>query len=220
MNIVFDLDGTLVDSAPDLMGAANKMLQGEGLEPLDLATITSFIGNGLPKLVERVMRARGIATSQYPRLYDEVRDFYKAAPADESRPFAGVPELLARLKAQGHKLGVCTNKPEEPARLILNLLHLEDYFDVVIGGDAMKEKKPDPAPLFAAFEALGEGARLYVGDSEIDAEVALAAKVPFAIHTRGYRKQAVEGLPHEYRFDRFEELGPIIDAIPSAQSAA
>lgn len=212
MNIVFDLDGTLVDSAPDLMVAANKMLKGEGLEPLDLPTITSYIGNGLPKLVERVMRARGIGSHHFERLYDEVKDFYNAAPADESRPMPGVPELLAKLKAEGHRLGVCTNKPEEPARLMLKLLGLETYFDTVVGGDALPEKKPHPAPLNLAFERLGEGARVYVGDSEVDAEVALAAEVPFAIYTQGYRKQAVEGLPHEYRFDHFSELGSILEA--------
>jgi phosphoglycolate phosphatase len=219
MNIVFDLDGTLVDSAPDLMIASNKMLADEGLAPLDLATITSFIGNGLPKLVERVMRARGIGSHQFERLYDEVRDFYNAAPADESRPMPGVVSLLEKLKADGHKLGVCTNKPEEPARLMLNLLGLEKYFDVVVGGDALPEKKPHPAPLNLAFERLGEGPRLYVGDSEVDAEVALAAEVRFAIYSQGYRKQAIEGLPHDHRFDHFDALGPIIDALPRAETA-
>jgi phosphoglycolate phosphatase len=145
MNIVFDLDGTLVDSAPDLMIASNKMLADEGLAPLDLATITSFIGNGLPKLVERVMRARGIGSHQFERLYDEVRDFYNAAPADESRPMPGVVSLLEKLKADGHKLGVCTNKPEEPARLMLNLLGLEKYFDVVVGGAAREKAAPGAA---------------------------------------------------------------------------
>jgi len=220
MNIVFDLDGTLVDSAPDIMVAANKMLQGEGLEPLDLATITSFIGNGLPKLVERVLNTRGIGQSQFPRLYDEVRDFYNAAPADESRPFPGVPALLDHLKAKGHKLGVCTNKPEEPARLMLNFLGLEDYFDSVVGGDALPEKKPHPAPLNLAFERLGDGDRLYVGDSEIDAEVALAAGVRFALFTEGYRKKAVDGLPHDHRFDHFDKLGPIIDGLAGETAAA
>lgn len=220
MRIVFDLDGTLVDSAPDLMIAANKMLAGEGLEPLDLATITSFIGNGLPKLVERVMRARGIATHHFERLYDAVKDFYNAAPADESKPMPGVVALLEKLKADGHKLGVCTNKPEEPARLMLNLLGLEPYFDTVVGGDALPEKKPHPAPLNLAFERLGEGERLYVGDSEVDAEVALAAEVTFAIFAHGYRKQAIGGLPHDYRFDNFEEVGPIVDALVAAESAA
>lgn len=211
MNIVFDLDGTLVDSAPDLMAAANKMLEGEGKPALDLATVTSFVGNGLPKLVERVLDAAGIPQSQFPRLYDEVRDFYNAAPADDSRPFPGVVELLAKLKADGHRLGVCTNKPEEPARLILNLLHLEQYLDVVVGGDALPEKKPHPAPLLHAFEALGDGARLYVGDSEVDAAVAKAAGVTFAIYSKGYRKTPLEDLPHDFRFDHFDALGPEVD---------
>lgn len=220
MNIVFDLDGTLVDSAPDLMIAANKMLAGEGLEPLDLATITLFVGNGLPKLVERVLRARGIGAHQFPRLYDEVRDFYNAAPADESKPMPGVVPLLEKLKADGHRLGICTNKPEEPARLMLNLLGLEWFFDAVVGGDALPEKKPHPAPLNLAFARLGDGPRLYVGDSEVDAEVALATEVRFAIYSQGYRKQAIEGLPHDYRFDHFDELASIIDALSRAETAA
>lgn len=211
MNIVFDLDGTLVDSAPDLMAASNRMLEGAGKPALDLATITSFVGNGLPKLVERVLDAAGISQSQFPRLYDEVSAFYNAAPADDSRPFPGVVTLLEKLKADGHRLGVCTNKPEEPARLILNLLHLEDFFDVVVGGDALPEKKPHPAPLLHAFEKLGNGVRLYVGDSEVDAAVAKAASVPFAIYTKGYRKTPVEELPHDFRFDHFDALLPEIE---------
>lgn len=220
MDIVFDLDGTLVDSAPDIGVAANKMLAGEGLEPIDLPTITSFIGNGLPKLVERVMRARGIGTHHFERLYDEMKDFYNAAPADESKPMPGVPALLEKLKADGHKLGVCTNKPEEPARLLLNLLGLERYFDTVVGGDSLAEKKPHPAPLILAFDKLGPGARLYVGDSEIDAEVALAAGVQFAIYSQGYRKKAIEGLPHDFRFDHFNALGPIVDRLAQAAPTA
>ena len=220
MNIVFDLDGTLVDSAPDLMAAANRMLADEGHAPLDLATITSFIGNGLPKLVERVMRARSIPAHHFERLYDEVKDFYNAAPADESRPMPGVPELLAALKAEGHKLGVCTNKPEEPARLILNLLGLEGYIDTVVGGDSLPEKKPHPAPLILAFERLGIGPRLYVGDSEVDAEVALAAAVRFAIYAHGYRKAAIEGLPHDFRFEHFSEVGPIVAGLREGASTA
>jgi len=220
MNIVFDLDGTLVDSAPDIMVAANRMLEGEGLAPLDLATITSFIGNGLPKLVERVLDARDISQSQFPRLYDEVRDFYNAAPADETRPFPGVPELLARLKAQGHMVGVCTNKPEEPTRLILNLLGLEGHIDVVVGGDAMPEKKPHPAPLHAAFDALGLGERLYVGDSEVDAQVSSAAGVRFALFTKGYRKSPIEAMPHEFAFNHFAEVSEIVDRIDPRATAA
>lgn len=218
MNIVFDLDGTLVDSAPDIAVAANKMLASEGLEPIDLPTIISFIGNGLPKLVERVMRARGIGAQHFERLYDQMKAFYNACPADESAPMPGVTELLETLKADGHKLGICTNKPQEPARLMLALLGLESYFNTVVGGDALPEKKPHPAPLNLAFEQLGVGPRLYVGDSEVDAEVALAAGVRFAIYTHGYRKKAIEALPHSYRFDHFRDLGRIIDTLPEVAS--
>ena len=220
MNIVFDLDGTLVDSAPDIAVAANRMLAGEGLEPIDLATVTSFVGNGLPKLVERVMRARAIGPHHFDRLYDEMKDFYNAAPADESKPMPGVPALLGKLKADGHRLGVCTNKPEEPARLVLKLLGLEGYFDTVVGGDSLEQKKPHPAPLNLAFDKLGAGGRLYVGDSEVDAEVALAAGVQFAIYSQGYRKRAIEGLPHDFRFDHFDGLGPIVDSLPEAAPTA
>lgn len=220
MNIVFDLDGTLIDSAPDLRAAVNRMLAGEGIAPIDLATITSFIGNGLPKLVERSLDAREISQSQFPRLYDEVRDFYNEAPADLTRPYPGLIAVLDALKAAGHRLGVCTNKPEEPARLVLNLLRLEDYFDVVVGGDALEQKKPDPAPLNHAFAALGDGARLYVGDSEVDAETAQRAGVTFALFTEGYRKSPVEALPHAHRFADFAALPGIVAEMAAKAPAA
>lgn len=220
MNIVFDLDGTLVDSAPDIAVAVNRVLADEGLEPLTLAQVTSFIGNGLPRLIERVMRARGIGAHHFDRLYDEMKEYYNAAPADESTPMPGVPALLHKLKADGHRLGVCTNKPEEPARLMLHLLGLENYFDTVVGGDSLDEKKPHPAPLILAFDRLGDAPRLYVGDSEIDAETAKAAGVPFAIYAHGYRKVAIEGLPHDHRFDDFGALGLIVDRLVDELSTA
>ncbi|RME17179.1 MAG: phosphoglycolate phosphatase [Alphaproteobacteria bacterium] len=219
MNIVFDLDGTLVDTAPDLHAAVNRMLVEEGLAPLDLPTVTSFIGNGLPKLVERVMAARGLPKTRFPQIFDTVRDFYNAAPATHSRPMPGVVALLEKLRAAGHGLGVCTNKPEKPTLLILSLLRLDGYFTSVVGGDTLPEKKPHPAPLRLAFERLGEGPRLYVGDSEIDAEAALAVGVPFAIYEHGYRKQAIEGLPHDFRFADFEALAGVVDGFEAASEA-
>ncbi len=217
MNIVFDLDGTLIDSAPDIRAAVNRMLRGEGAEALDLPTITTFIGNGLPKLVERVLDARGISQSRYPQLYDAVRDFYNDAPADLTRVYPGVTGALDLFKAAGHRLGICTNKPEEPARLVLELLGLARYFDVVVGGDTLAQKKPDPAPLSHAFAALGDGARLYVGDSEVDAETAQRAGVRFALYTEGYRKGPVEALAHDWRFADFTDLPGIVAGI--AQTA-
>lgn len=210
MNIVFDLDGTLIHSAPDLHAAVNKTLVGEGYAPLDLDTVTGFVGNGLPKLVERAMQARDVPMSQFPRLCDEMRDFYNAAPADLTEPMPGVPTLLERLKAAGYRLGICTNKPNEPTELILDLMGLVPYFDVIVGGDQLEVKKPDPAPLVLAFDQLGGDRCLFVGDSEVDAATARAAGVPFALFSGGYRKGPVDDLPHDYLFDHFDAVDAIV----------
>ena len=210
MNIVFDLDGTLIDSAPDIRAAANIMLAGEGAAPLDMATTISFIGNGIPKLVERAMRARNLPAADHARLTEAMLDAYDKNPATLTRLYDGLGALLPRLRSDGHRLGICTNKPLAPTRQILDILGITGLFDVIIGGDTLAVKKPDPAPLNAAYEALGDGARLYVGDSEVDAETAERANVPFALFTQGYRKVPVEDLTHEIAFADFAELGAFI----------
>ncbi len=205
-SVVFDLDGTLVDSAPDIQAAANRMLETEGLAPLDLPTIVSFIGNGLPKLVERVMRVRGLDPGWHRELTQVTLDFYNRASADLTRPYPNMIASLETLAEAGFALGVCTNKPEAPARAILRALDIERFFGVLVGGDSLPVKKPDPAPLQRAFDSLGQGASLYVGDSEIDAETAERAGVEFALFTQGYRKLPVEEIVHAFRFDDFAAL--------------
>ena len=116
------------------------------------------------------------------------------------------------MKEAGYRLGVCTNKPHEPAVIILQDLGLEGYFDVVIGGDSTEARKPDPKPLQAAMAALG-GDVLYVGDSEIDAETAERAGVPFALFTEGYRKVGIDEMTHAYAFDDFRQLTEITGAV-------
>ncbi len=209
-NIVFDLDGTLIHSAPDIHAAANHILADAEAEPLDLETVTSFIGNGIPKLVERVIRARDLDMKEHARMTQAMLDYYAKDPATLSILYEGIEPLLPALKADGHQIGICTNKPEAPTRAILDLFGITDLFDVIIGGDTLPVKKPDPAPLIAAFEALGDGQRLYVGDSEVDAETADRARVPFALFTEGYRKVAVADLPYAYTFDSFTKFGEIV----------
>jgi phosphoglycolate phosphatase len=201
--IVFDLDGTLIHSAPDLLAAANVMLAGAGAAALDLPTLTGFIGNGVPVLVERIIAARDLDPARHPQLLEAFHLAYAAAPADLTEPYPGVVSALTTLRAQGHALGICTNKPEAPARRILDLLGLTPFFGVVVGGDTLAEKKPDPAPLRAAFAGLGAARGLYVGDSEVDAETALAAGLPFALYTGGYRKAPPEAIAHDAAFDGF-----------------
>jgi phosphoglycolate phosphatase len=208
--VVFDLDGTLIDSAPDIRAATNRMLADEGLSPLDLSTIISFIGNGLPKLVERVMRRVGLDMSRHDELTQATLAHYNAAATDLTRPYPSVVAALTALRDQGHVLALCTNKPEAPARLILRDLGLEVYFDAVVGGDTLPVKKPDPAPLLHLIPT-GKAA-LYVGDSEVDAETAQRAGIQFALFTEGYRKSPVEQIPHQDRFDDFAALPGIVAA--------
>lgn len=210
--IVFDLDGTLIDSAPDIRAAANRMLEGEGQPPLDLATIISFIGNGLPKLVERVIGARGLDMADHDRLTGVTLDHYSRAASDLTVAYPGMAAALDRLRGVGHVLGICTNKPEAPARDILRDMDLARYFDAVIGGDSLAVKKPDPAPLRRTFEMLGKGPGLYVGDSEVDAETARNAGVPFLLFTEGYRKSPIAALPHRARFSDFADLPDLVAA--------
>lgn len=204
--IVFDLDGTLVDSAPDIQAAVNRMLEDERLDPLTLPVVTSFIGNGLPKLVERVMEARNIDRAEFGRIHESVSAYYSAASSDLTVPYPHVEAVLKDLKTLGFCLGVCTNKPFEPARDVLAGVGLADYFDVVIGGDSLEVKKPDPAPLQAAFSALSCDGGFYVGDSEIDGETAQNAGIAFALFTEGYRKAEISAIPHAYAFSDFRQL--------------
>lgn len=211
--IVFDLDGTLIDSAPDLHAACVKMLAQENTPAPSLQTVIRYIGNGVPKLVERAMQDAGIAMSEHSRLIRAFMKFYNQDPATLTTLYPNLLPLLDALIAKGHRLAICTNKPEAPARLILDMLDIEFYFDVVVGGDTLEQKKPDPAPLLHTLQLLGTDRCLYVGDSEVDAETADRANQPMALFTAGYRKVPITRLPHDFSFDDFADLGPYIATL-------
>ncbi len=201
--IAFDLDGTLVHSAPDLHAAANVMLATLGRRTLSLGEVTSFVGNGVPKLVERCVEATG---GPDPRAIDLFRTHYDAHPADLTRLYPGAEDMLTHLIGAGYVLGICTNKPEAPTQTILHTLGLDSHFGAVVGGDTLPVKKPDPAPLTECFQRLGGTPLLYVGDSEIDAATARAAHIPFALFSAGYRRSPVDQIPHDHLFDDLAEI--------------
>ncbi|MBV1867821.1 MAG: phosphoglycolate phosphatase [Marinosulfonomonas sp.] len=207
-SIVFDLDGTLIDSAPDLHAAANRLLQAEGHSGLSLAQVKSFIGNGVPVLVAKLAKATGLDQSavSLSALTARFVTDYDAHSSDLTMLYPGVLDALSVLRDRGVRLGICTNKPAVPTQTILSAFQLDGFFEVVIGGDTFPVRKPDPKPLLAAFEQLGDGPRLYVGDSEVDANTALAAAVPFALFTQGYRKTPVEDFECVFHFEGFETL--------------
>ncbi|WP_050604749.1 phosphoglycolate phosphatase [Ruegeria sp. 6PALISEP08] len=209
--VVFDLDGTLVDSLGDLAAAANRTLDDVGRDPLPHDVIKGFVGNGLPKLVERMIRHCELPLDRHSELTQLTLKHYNAAASETTIPYPGIPEALDALRQMGCVLGVCTNKPEAPARHVLEALNLSRHFDAVLGGDSLPTRKPDPRHLFASFDALPfSGPRLFVGDSEVDAETAQRAHIPFLLFTEGYRKTSVEEIPHTVAYDASQNLPTLV----------
>ena len=203
--IVFDLDGTLIDSAPDIHGIANELLEQEKCDAISLDQARDFIGNGASVFIQKMRAARELPDSEHERLLaDYIARYDDAVNLTEVYP--GVHEALQSLKEQSHVLGICTNKPISPCRAVLRHLNLDSYFDTVWGGDSLPVHKPDPAPLHAAFDALSGGLKLYIGDSDVDAETARRAQVPFLLFTEGYRKCPIEELPHDVAFSDYSDL--------------
>lgn len=208
--VVLDLDGTLIDSAPDLRAAANAVLGEAGRPPLDLPTIRRFIGDGVRKLVERAFAATGpalddaaldAATQRYVALYE-------AAATVLTRPYDGVPETLARLRAAGLKLAVCTNKPVEAAGIVLRDLGLAPLIDGVSGGDSVPRRKPDPMHVLDALARIGgtPAEAAMVGDAEPDIGAGKAAGLTTIAVTYGYCRVPHADLGADVLIDRFADL--------------
>lgn len=213
-SVIFDLDGTLIDSAADIHAGANRALAAEGLAPLSYAQVRSFIGKGVPHLIERLLEASGQPTAGalHTRVMADFTHGYETAVA-LTTCYPGVIAALEALSARGYRLGLCTNKPLAPTHAVLRHLGLAPFFGAVFGGDSLPTRKPDPAPLHATAAALGSRPVIYVGDSEIDAETAQAAGVPFLLFTEGYRKTPVAELYHDACFDAFAQLPALIDGL-------
>ena len=206
--IIFDLDGTLVDSVPDLQKAAARMLEAHDKPVLSQAAIRSFVGNGIPKLIECISEASGLpldADSQRSLIKEFIAN-YDTMLTDETEMFPGARDALEALHEKGMTLCLCTNKPLAQTRVILGTLGLDRLFTQVVGGDSLPQRKPAPEPLLATIDGFAPEDCLYVGDSEVDADTAEAAGVSFALYTEGYRKTPVSELPHAFSFSDYAAL--------------
>lgn len=208
VRVVFDLDGTLIDSAPDIHAVANRLIGPHGAE-ISLAQTHSFIGNGVGTFVTRMLEAVNLPDALHEDLLAKFKVAYLTA-VHHTRIYDGVVDALDTLKATEHALGICTNKLIDPCMAVLDHLDLTAYFQTFWGGDSLATHKPDPALLYAALADLGEGPCIYVGDSEVDAQTAQAAGVPFLLYTEGYRKTAVEEIPHTAAFSDFSDLPALV----------
>ncbi|MGI9382700.1 MAG: phosphoglycolate phosphatase [Methyloligellaceae bacterium] len=223
--VIFDLDGTLVDSAPDLAAALNTVLQDHDLQPLSLDDVTGMIGGGVPKLIERALTALGQPAdgALAGRLVDAFLPVYSACATERTTVFPGVRDILERFAGVGVRMGVCTNKPTGISKQILSDLDVARYVDVVVGGDSGLERKPHPAPLLSALESLGVSAdgAVMVGDSGADAGAARAAGVPVVLVTFGYTQTPVEEIDCDHVISGFDALEAVLDALrPNGRRAA
>lgn len=207
--VIFDLDGTLVDSAADIHLAVNMLLAEDGHPPLSRAQVTAMVGNGVPTLIDRVIAATGAARELHGGWVARFLQIYEQDATGLTKPYDGAEDAMARLAADGYRLGLCTNKPTGPTRALLAALGWQARFDAVVCGDTLPTRKPDPAMLHHAIGALG-GPVLYVGDSEVDAETAHAAGVGFLLYNEGYRKSPVAALRPLASFNRFEDLPALV----------
>jgi len=218
--ILFDLDGTLVDSLPDLCRALNLLLEEERRRPLTDSEIRPMVGDGAARLVERALAATGgLAAGDLPVMTRRFLIFYEDGVADQTRPYPGVVETLTALRDRGFAMAVCTNKPHRPSVEILAALGLREFFPAVVGGDSIDgARKPDPRMVIAALEAVGAplGRALFVGDSANDVGAARAAGLPVAIVTYGYARGPVSELGADALIDRFSDLPAVVDRLLAA----
>jgi phosphoglycolate phosphatase len=216
--LVFDLDGTLVDSAPDLLVAVNRLLAEERRRRLALAEVTRMIGDGAQKLVERAFAATGAdaPAETLARLTRRFLAHYEGHATEFTRPYAGVPETLARLAAAGFGLAICTNKPEAPTREVLRGLALDHFFAAVFGGDSLPGvRKPDPRLLLATVRALGAepGQAVMVGDNANDVQAARAAGLAVILRAGGYTSVPATELGADAVIRAFSELPAALSAL-------
>ena len=218
--ILFDLDGTLVDSAPDLAGALDTLFKEQGWAPHSLAEVKAMVGGGVPKLIERALRASRIEADNaaHDELVQRFVEIYGARATQLTRPFPGALEILRQLKDAGTHLGVCTNKPEAITRQILDALSISPLLGAVIGGDTLPTKKPDAAPVLAALEILGCGPDegMMIGDSAVDLGAARAAGVPVILVSFGYTQTPVSEMDADAIVDTFAELPDAITRVTRA----
>ena len=204
---VFDLDGTLADTAPALLNAGNRVLKSIGRDPIKLEQYKSFIGGGTKKQVEKLLiYTGGIPECGLDFYYKLFQDGYHTDPVKGCSLYKGVLELLEFLKKKGIKSTICTQKFEGSAKKVLLHLNIYQYFDGFAYGDSTGVLKPDPKIFYHSVKGLSNGKYFYIGDTSIDLLLAKAVGASFFFHKKGYAPQTVEEAGIDFSFDNFGQL--------------
>jgi phosphoglycolate phosphatase len=210
LTVIFDLDGTLVDTAPDLAAAMNRVLDRNGRGYVPLSRVRHMVGQGARVLMSKAMEETGEAASEehLDELYDQFLDHYMGHLSDLSQPYPGAVEQIERCREQGYRLGICTNKPEKATLQLLEDLDLRHHFSAIVAGDTLAIKKPDPRHLLVTVRRAGGHIKraVMVGDSENDILTATAAGMPVIAVTFGYTPQHVSSFKPTLTIDHFDEF--------------
>ncbi len=205
-HLIFDLDGTLVDTKADLAAATNHVLASFGLPPLSIEQVGDYVGNGARVLMERALGPANAGLVS--RGFELFLAYYGAHLLDQTRIYAGIERLLAATQAQALTLSVLTNKPEAPSRAIITGLGLAPYFTAIVGEDTLPTRKPNPQGVLYLQRLTGIDLQetLLVGDSRVDCETGRAAGVTTCGVTWGFDAEGLAALPPQFVVDTPEQL--------------
>ncbi|MFM7085265.1 MAG: phosphoglycolate phosphatase [Hyphomicrobium sp.] len=214
LTLVFDLDGTLVDTAPDLVGATNHVLADIGLSPIEEVLLRPWISFGARRMIIEALRYshRVLTEQEVDRLFELFIRYYEVNIARDSRPYPGLLLSLDTLRAAGARLAVCTNKRESLSRALLEALHINQHFSAIAGRDTFDVHKPHPDHLKGAIRLAGgnEEEAIMVGDSDVDVATAKAAGIPIIAVSFGYTQVPVATLEPNSVIDHYDNLIPAI----------
>ncbi len=215
--VLFDLDGTLVDSNLDLAPAVNHALTAQGRKNVSHEAVRGFIGGGAVRMLERALEETGgpVSKERFDELTDIALQHYWAHIADNTVPFPGCIEALTQLKESGVTLAVCTNKSEAPARELIEALGMTHFFSAIYGADTLgrDRAKPHPDMLLAAAKDCGGGRFAMIGDSTFDTRAAKAANAPVIVLSFGYNDIAPGEMGADGVIDNFAELIPMLQSL-------
>lgn len=219
--VVFDLDGTLIDTAPDLLSAVNAVLVAEGRKPLPLETLRHLVGHGAKVMLDHAMleTGDGVPPERAAELVDNFLNHYRGNIAAASVPFPGVEDVLRGFQKEGVAMGICSNKPHDMTELLLNEVGLTHFFGSIHGAGRTAKNKPDPMHLNAVIQELGadKAHTVMVGDSMPDVAVARAVGVPVIVMSYGYTPTPTHELGADAVTGDFRQVPGLVEALLDRQ---